>query len=777
MKQILITSIIALVVSMNSFSQPFCDQPQNEAGFLSSPACEAVVCLIDPWCCSSNWDSFCATIAATTPECENCYADDWTGWGCIAYSHWLSPTIPANGSPLNWSTCTHAGEFALVTITQTGNYLFNSNISTDFLTISDTLNNILFSGSITPLSIYLESGVYKLHVHSNAQCGMTPMLTCHALTGMRLPDDESQISGIVYVDSNCNGLYDLGEDLIPNAIIYANGVPITSTNLNGSYTVIPPANTQLSLSIGPQAGYSVDTIELNTEQPFIYTNVNFGYCPSEILHDLSIDITPFGFPPKPGFSTIYVLSIKNLGTQIANCEVYFDFSNMAGIIPSPFNMGTIIGESIIWEISGLGLLQTQVLYAILTVPSGTAVGTELNAIAGVSIIPDTLIESDYANNTTSLIQFVTSAYDPNDKTVNFPIVNHTEIPDGEGAELEYLIRFQNTGNAAATFVRVVDELPDLLDINTIHMINASHDYELLFPEPNVLEWFFDEIMLPDSTTDEPGSHGFIHFRIKTVAGVQLDDVIENNASIYFDFKEAVVTDYAVTTFMDCTEGSLEILGAESVCPGTEVVLSSNRTDFYTYTWSFGDQQQEGSSIDFMLNENTSVELFAEHPVCELSANIELEVFDVPEVEITNAGNLLTATEGAIYQWFLNNQPIAGSNTQTIIAIENGVYSVVVTFENGCEGAGELEFLSVGINEVSSDQVLLMPNPAKDFVKLQLPDGNWEITLYDITGKVYQEFNVANTNSIDISLRELSTGIYLLKAHSDGNVIVKKLVKQ
>jgi hypothetical protein len=72
---------------------------------------------------------------------------------------------------------------------------------------------------------------------------------------------------------------------------------------------------------------------------------------------------------------------------------------------------------------------------------------------------------------------------------------------------------------------------------------------------------------------------------------------------------------------------------------------------------------------------------------------------------------------------------------------------------------------------------LMPNPAKEFVRLQLPDGNWEITLYDITGKVYQEFNVANTNSIDISLRDLFTGIYLLKAHSDGNVIVKKLVKQ
>ena len=55
---------------------------------------------------------------------------------------------------------------------------------------------------------------------------------------------------------------------------------------------------------------------------------------------------------------------------------------------------------------------------------------------------------------------------------------------------------------------------------------------------------FENILLVDSTTNEPESHGFVQFKISQQAGNQRDDLIENNAGIYFDYNEPVITNKA-----------------------------------------------------------------------------------------------------------------------------------------------------------------------------------------------------------------------------------------
>jgi hypothetical protein len=55
--------------------------------------------------------------------------------------------------------------------------------------------------------------------------------------------------------------------------------------------------------------------------------------------------------------------------------------------------------------------------------------------------------------------------------------------------------------------------------------------------------------------NEPESHGFIHFRIKTIPGLGVADVVENSVAIYFDFNEPVITNTATTIFYECTQNS------------------------------------------------------------------------------------------------------------------------------------------------------------------------------------------------------------------------------
>jgi len=135
---------------------------------------------------------------------------------------------------------------------------------------------------------------------------------------------------------------------------------------------------------------------------------------------------------------------------------------------------------------------------------------------------------------------VTGSYAPNDKT-GFPLglsTNHEILPNGE---IEYLIRFQNTGTDTAFTVVIRDTLSADLDILSVQSGAASHNYSFRLYGPRVLEWTFEYIMLPDSNVNEAASHGFTTFKVKQKANLPIGTVIENSASIYFDFNPPIFT--------------------------------------------------------------------------------------------------------------------------------------------------------------------------------------------------------------------------------------------
>jgi uncharacterized repeat protein (TIGR01451 family) len=105
---------------------------------------------------------------------------------------------------------------------------------------------------------------------------------------------------------------------------------------------------------------------------------------------------------------------------------------------------------------------------------------------------------------------VTSSYDPNDKT-GFPLgVTDTNYIK-PNQKIDYVIRFQNTGTDTAFTVIIRDTLELDFDIFSLRSGVASHPYTFSMFGPRILEWKFSNILLPDSTTDVPGSHGFITF--------------------------------------------------------------------------------------------------------------------------------------------------------------------------------------------------------------------------------------------------------------------------
>ncbi|HAW51146.1 MAG TPA: hypothetical protein DCX54_02285, partial [Flavobacteriales bacterium] len=178
------------------------------------------------------------------------------------------------------------------------------------------------------------------------------------------------------------------------------------------------------------------------------------------------------------------------------------------------------------------------------------------------------------DNVDSTLNVVRGSHDPNDKVVQ-PMGKVRPAFVQEGNYLYYTIRFQNTGTASANFVRIRDALSEDLLIESFEMLSSSHDYRLEFINPDMVDFIFENINLPDSGTNFEQSMGYVSFRIKAVPTLEHGDVVENCAAIYFDNNEAVITN---TTYTEIYEylGLKETKNPEN---GLKLFPNPNRGSF------------------------------------------------------------------------------------------------------------------------------------------------------------------------------------------------------
>lgn len=170
---------------------------------------------------------------------------------------------------------------------------------------------------------------------------------------------------------------------------------------------------------------------------------------------------------------------------------------------------------------------------------------------------------------------VSAPYDPNDKT-GFPIGIGEINKIRNNQSIEYLIRFQNIGTDTAVNVVIQDTLSEDFNIFTVQSGVSSYPYEFSIKGQRLLEWRFNNIMLPDSLSDPEGSNGFVTFKVNQVSDLPLGTVLENTAYIYFDFEEAVITNTYTHTIGDFNllqtcYGDYELVDANFVaCDSAEI---------------------------------------------------------------------------------------------------------------------------------------------------------------------------------------------------------------
>lgn len=117
---------------------------------------------------------------------------------------------------------------------------------------------------------------------------------------------------------------------------------------------------------------------------------------------------------------------------------------------------------------------------------------------------------------------------------------------------------------------------------------------------------------------------------------------------------------------------------------------------------------------------------------------------------------------ASYSWSYNGLPIPNAVGNSIDASALGNYSVTITTDYGCEVTSAVFQVTVGVGESQAVQsVRLWPNPANDLVTIALPEGRWNLLVYDLGGRlVLQREGLIGGVNQRIGVTELGSGSYL-----------------
>ncbi len=195
---------------------------------------------------------------------------------------------------------------------------------------------------------------------------------------------------------------------------------------------------------------------------------------------------------------------------------------------------------------------------------------------------------DPGNNVRTYCTTVINSYDPNDKQVYPQGVCEENYTLLDGNPLTYTVRFQNTGNAPALRVYILDTIAPSLDFESMRVLSTSHD---MVPEAlpgNILRFLFEDINLAAQSVDEPNSHGYVTFEIWPETNVLPETEIENSAAIYFDFNAPIITNTVLNTMVDTLPSCL-VLSTLHEQEVINVFPNPNEGSFYL-EWLGGQQQ-------------------------------------------------------------------------------------------------------------------------------------------------------------------------------------------
>jgi uncharacterized repeat protein (TIGR01451 family) len=527
-----------------------------------------------------------------------------------------------------------------------------------------------------------------------------------------------------------------------------NSIPITISSCENIQVPISVID-QCLYAFHSSASFQYSTIECNEGANHYAFLMNQGSEP--ISGNLSIFLDPS-------------LLIDNL-----NESIFY-----SGSQPYTSQLSNPSTNQILWEFTDFPPGASLFIYYSIVGPGPEFVGTTYEAFMDLEIsCQGNLLAQDSWAST----QIVSCAYDPNDiqgDPVGYTD-NHFILED---TEIEYRIRFQNTGNAPAQNVRI-ENLIDIekLDISTFQPTSASDPMTVNVDDNGMVNFMFNGIMLPDSGSNFLESIGSLTYKIRTKPGVSPGDIIENTAGIYFDSNPPIITNTAFHEIYTCDE----------IPRYNEIIEICFNEDFsheitYPYLESTewfvnGNFIADVTNFDLpiVFGNDLEIEVVMTNPLCEVTSQWTIEELEIPSDEAfyNEQNQTFSALDGVAWQWYnADGTIIPGATEQTFGGNNSDGYYVIITGQSGCAVQSNVVNLT-GIDENTNLRILAYPNPVVDNLQLQVSQAfiGSEYSVHDVTGRVVMRGKINAINS-EIDFSQQSSGSYIIKV-GNANVRVQK----
>jgi len=350
-----------------------------------------------------------------------------------------------------------------------------------------------------------ELGIIQSQLQANGMTNVFVSTLCTYSPG----GNYNTVSGKNLIDIDMNGCTNSDPFYPSIPILVSNGltnIGFTYTNQLGNYLAyLDSGNFSFTPQIPNSTYFSANTANLSFPNNNNNTQIqDFCITPNGTFPDVEITLIPLN-PARPGFDADYQIHYKNMGTTVANGDITLDFQGnkmsfvSASTLPTSQNTNQLT-----WVYSNLQPFESRTMNVTMHIlpPPTNNIGDVVSFNADISLAND----ANMYDNSAALNQTLVGAYDPNDKTC---LEGKTLLNDKIGDYLHYMIRFQNTGNYPAENVIVIDTLDAAkYDLASLQIIETSHDTHIDLKN-NALQFYFENIQLADSFSNEPASHGFV----------------------------------------------------------------------------------------------------------------------------------------------------------------------------------------------------------------------------------------------------------------------------
>ena len=537
-----------------------------------------------------------------------------------------------------------------------------------------------------------------------------------------------------------------------------------TVNLNDSVTNLPEIGVYAPEITALERNISLGTNRCGFDVPLYFTYRNSGT--TEINGTISITLD----------TSIHVKYTTPMYDSIRNNKLYFNLAKLPCGTERQINIG-------------------------MTMPNYTHMGENLRYTTNVHTTNKDFVDTLY--------RVVKCAYDPNEKEVSpagLTDNNYTYKND----VLTYTLRFQNIGNDTAVNILVQDTLHRQFDLSTFEVLASSHTVSTTLDTNRVANFLFKNILLPDSTTNEAKSHGFVTFSIKRNNKLIQIEEIKNTAYIYFDYNPAVITNTTRNTLVDTIiHTKIEICkGSSYEFPDKVKIENITSSQFHAFVDTINASIRlnyfeivpypeisvkqtvnlcEGDALTFgtQLITQTGIytEIFTALTGCDstvtwevvkdsIDLGIQFQMKDEKVIGIVSKANNLN------YQWMncSNNTEEKGEQAQVFYPMKDASYAVILT-KNGCKDTSsciDFKMHNLAVTNRNAVELQVYPNPTFGSLTIETISECTSMMLLDMQGKIVFEKVLFGMQPHQINLDSLATDSYLLRLQDENKLIHLKI---